>query len=1027
VDELLGKDFGPYRVVEKIAEGGMAVVYKGYQESLNRYVALKVLRKELTSDRKFIARFRREALAVAKLSHPNILHIHDANLAHGRYYIAMEYVDGGSLKDLLAQGPLPIGNAIDIAIQLADALDYAHREGLIHRDVKPANVLLTRSGRPKLADFGIVQALHERSALTMPGSSPGTPMYMSPEQAGGQSTDSRTDIYSLGIVLYEMLAGRPPFNPPSAMATLYQQVNEPPPPIRRLQPQVPRWLEAAISTALAKHPRDRYQQASEFAAVLRQRQTPTPIRQSRLPEETLTPIRQLMDSVTNWRSATWLRGRGPVPFLLAAILIVFLALLGGGAYMLLANPPPDVAPTERAMVTTPAPSVTLSATTSVPTDTATPTRSPTATPTSSPTSGPSGSGPIDIEASATPSPTPTPTPTHTPTPTPSVSPTRTKPTAPPTIGPTRQPGVIADFETFGTWRRGDEPNGTFTQSRAQSYQGSYSGMLVYDFDTTDNDYVVFQQSHPISGQPTNITAWVYGDGSGHFLNLWVKDNGGQVWQVPLGRVTHTGWQQMIGTLDVNQEWPWTHISGPDNGRVDFPVSFEALVLDDNPDPSTGQGTLYIDDLRATTGTASGTGNDGTQSPTPRPTTGAATAVPPSGSLTGRIAFTVYNPGIRSYALYTVRPDGNELHPVLDYVHQPDISPDGKRIVVDGVGGGIDDLWSLKIDGSDRRQLTTHTDDRFPTWAPNGQSVAFSSTRQGDGLYRLYTIYAPIGTGKTKFILGDYPAWLPTWEVVFNGCDYGWGTDTRCGLWRVSDGRQPLQITDNPQDICTDGTAAEILFLRPDADNWDIYRVGLGGGTPTRLTDSPGNDGPAAFSPDGGTVAFLSTRSGAWALYTMNRQGGNVKKVIDLPMGGNYNAAPLPWTSERISWGPMPTQPSPPPTPAGPQLLPAPQILFPIPDDTVSSRRPTTIRWSWSGELGSNQGFEVRFWPTSESSPMGVAPPTTQTQLEVNFGLSEAYRRGGEGTYYLGVVVVQVSPYKVLSQSGQIRVKTDPNK
>ncbi len=988
----------------------MAVVYKGYQENLNRYVAIKVLRKELSADRKFIARFRREALAVAKLSHPNILHIHDANLAHGRYYIAMEYVDGGTLKDLLAKGPLPIGQAVDLAIQLADALDYAHREGLIHRDVKPANVLLTRSGRPKLADFGIVQALHERSALTLPGSSPGTPMYMAPEQAGGQPTDRRTDIYSLGIVLYEMLTGRPPFSAPSDMATMYQQVNEPPPPIRQLQPQVPRWLEAAINTALAKDPTDRYQQASEFAAVLRQRQTPTPVRRPHLPEVTLSPIRKLRDSVTNWH---------PVALLVAAILIVLLGLLGGGAYLLLSNPTPEPTPTELALATALTPSAAPSATTLVATDTATPTRSPTPTPVATST----GAGTLVIEPSSTPSPTYTPSPT----PTPSMTLTQPRPAASPTTGPTRQPGVIADFEAFGTWRRGDEPNGTFTQSRAQSHQGSYSGMLTYNFGTDENDYVVFQQSQPISGQPTNLSAWVYGDGSGHFLNLWIKESGGQVWQVPLGRVTHTGWQQMVGMLDVSQDWPWTHISGPDNGKIDYPISFEALVLDDNPDGFSGQGTLYVDDLRASTGTEPGTGGTGTPNPTPRPTTAPATAVPPAGSLTGRIAFTVYNPGIGSYALYTVRPDGSELHAVLDYVHQPDISPDGKRIVVDGVGGGIDDLWSLKIDGSDLRQLTTHTDDHFPTWAPNGQSVAFSSTRQGDGLYRLYTIYDPIGTGKTKFILGDYPVWLPTWEVVFSGCDYGWGTGARCGLWRVSDGRQPLQITDNPQDICTDGTGAEILFLRSDGDNWDIYRVGLGGGNPARLTDSPGNDGPAAFSPDGATIAFLSARSGRWALYTMNRQGGNVRKVIDLPLGGNYNAASLPWTSERISWGPLPTQASPPPTPAGPQLLAAPQILFPIPDDTVSSSRPITIRWSWSGQLGSNQGYEVRFWPTSESSPMGVAPPTTGTQLEVNLGLTDAYRRGGEGTYYLDVVVVQISPYKLLSESNRIRVRTDPNK
>jgi hypothetical protein len=162
--------------------------------------------------------------------------------------------------------------------------------------------------------------------------------------------------------------------------------------------------------------------------------------------------------------------------------------------------------------------------------------------------------------------------------------------------PTSQPGVITDFEVFGTWRRGDEPNGTFSQSSEQSHGGAFSGKLAYDFRTPDNDYVVFEQNHSIAGQPQQITAWVYGDGSGHFLNVWIKDSGNQVWQVPLGRVSHTGWAQMIGTLDVNQAWPWSHISGPDNGQVDYPVSFQALVLDDRPDPFVGAGTVYIDDL-----------------------------------------------------------------------------------------------------------------------------------------------------------------------------------------------------------------------------------------------------------------------------------------------------------------------------------------------------------------------------------------------------------------------------------------------
>ncbi len=192
------------------------------------------------------------------------------------------------------------------------------------------------------------------------------------------------------------------------------------------------------------------------------------------------------------------------------------------------------------------------------------------------------------ETPAPPSPTPTPSATATNTATATKRP-------PPT--PTNEPGVIADFERFGTWKRGDQPNGSFTQSAAQIHQGSYAGRLDYHFDTDQNDFVVFVQARSLAGQPTSITAWVYGDGSGHFLNVWIKDQASQVWQVPLGRVSHAGWQQMVGVLDVNQPWPWAHISGPDNGAIDYPVSFYALVLDDAPDAFAGSGTIYVDELR----------------------------------------------------------------------------------------------------------------------------------------------------------------------------------------------------------------------------------------------------------------------------------------------------------------------------------------------------------------------------------------------------------------------------------------------
>ena len=234
MDDLIGKQFGPYTLTEKIGEGGMAEVYKGYQRSLNRYVAIKVLRGELARDQEFVTRFQREALAVAKLNHPNILHVYDAGVMDGVYYIAMDYVEGGSLKELIQRGPLGIEQAVSLTIQLADALDYAHRHDLIHRDVKPSNVLMTSDGRPLLTDFGIAKVLHADSHLTRTGTAIGTPEYMAPEQLQGQQVDGRADIYALGVVLFEMLAGWSPFSAPTPMAAMYKQMNEPPPPLRQI-------------------------------------------------------------------------------------------------------------------------------------------------------------------------------------------------------------------------------------------------------------------------------------------------------------------------------------------------------------------------------------------------------------------------------------------------------------------------------------------------------------------------------------------------------------------------------------------------------------------------------------------------------------------------------------------------------------------------------------------------------------------------------------------------------------------------
>ncbi|HUW12964.1 MAG TPA: serine/threonine-protein kinase [Anaerolineae bacterium] len=275
MDPLIGRQIGPYVITEWLGEGGMAVVYKAHQPSLNRDVAIKILTGVLARDEELVMRFRREAVAAGALGHPNILTIYDAGTTDdGLYYIVMEYASGGTVKDLLRQGPLSVDGACDIAAQIADALQAAHDRGIIHRDLKPSNILLAGDGRPLLVDFGVALTASE-PRLTRTGLALGTPEYMSPEQAQGQPVDGRTDVYALGAALYEMLSGQVLFFGETPLATLYRHVHEPAPDLSQMPGvHVPLWLAAVVSRALAKQPEERYQTAREMAAALRSRSLP---------------------------------------------------------------------------------------------------------------------------------------------------------------------------------------------------------------------------------------------------------------------------------------------------------------------------------------------------------------------------------------------------------------------------------------------------------------------------------------------------------------------------------------------------------------------------------------------------------------------------------------------------------------------------------------------------------------------------------------------------------------------------------
>lgn len=641
----IGKKIDHFVVESYLDRGGMAHVFLARDEWLDRQVALKVLIPELNSDPDFVARFQREARAVARLRHQNIVQVYTTGRTDdGQYFMAMEYVPGGSLQQMLKQLKdegrlLDTATAIGIVHQVAEALAVSHDAGIVHRDIKPSNILLRQDGTPVLTDLGIAK-VEDKPGLTRTNALMGTPAYMAPEQITSSHVDGRSDIYSLGVIFYELFSGRRLFDGDTPWVVLNKHLSERPRPITELRQDITETTRQVIDTCLAKRPEDRYQSARELLAALNVALVaenaadkvsamgtwigPQPMSTQTLERAVLltsltpvathpaptapsptVPAESVAPPILEQTAVRplWLIPVGVVLLLLLCVGGVFFTPLRG--YLFASPPTPTVlavlpatatqtgevtptqtaVPTLNSLATLETLLISLSVTPDEP-EIATPTPT-TAVATNTPTRTPTAIRTAQASENATATPSRTPTVT------------RTASSSNPVGGSSSGGGLPMTFDNLGTWIRGDEDNGSFTQSTEQSRSGA-SAKISYNFSTSGNDYVVFMQNNAISGTPNALQLWVYGDSAGHYLNVWIRDADGQTWQAPFGRVTHSGWKQMTAYLDTDQSWPWTVISGGDDETVDYPISFRGFVLDDLNDAYQGSGSIYLDDLTATT-------------------------------------------------------------------------------------------------------------------------------------------------------------------------------------------------------------------------------------------------------------------------------------------------------------------------------------------------------------------------------------------------------------------------------------------
>jgi eukaryotic-like serine/threonine-protein kinase len=1004
VSDITGKLLrNRYQVERMLGRGGMADVYLAFDHQRQTNVAIKLIREDLADDADFVRRFGREAAALARLDHPNVVRFYSTEQDGALSFIVMDYVPGSTLQRRLAQagGPLPMAEVTSIVHQIGPALHYAHTMGFIHRDIKPGNIMLREDGTALLSDFGAARVAESATLATL---TMGTPAYMSPEQILGRDLQPQSDLYSFGIVLYEMLTGRRPFTGDEEGLTGTGTISrlreahlrlDPPDP-KLLNPAIPPALSGVVLKAMAKDVAQRWPTvlslvdawdtalgsasrrgraaavaatsaasssetlvvpldsasgvpAPALAAVAAGSQAvspagpasqPRPVVAAQPPAGGSTPPPVSVEQPKNGRRPVLLVAAAVVGLLVVTVIIWQLvapslaasrssqSAAGSGATSAAleslardatatADSAAQVALAQQAQETSAA-EADGTARAAIAAGTATAaaqseaaqlatlgaeatTMANTMMATQEAANNAATEQAAYVAATATATPTPEPTATVQPTATTAPPPAKT---AAPGVRPSRAPGVVLDLESDTAWRRGTQPYGDLSRVTDPVHAGAYSAQLAYNFPAVKDNFVVFQARPPlpIAGQPATLYAWVYGDGSGHMLNAWLQDGSGQVRQYTFGPIKHQGWQQMAAPLDDAAGWPNVHISGPDSGKLSFPIAFSALVLDAVPDYTASKGTIYIDDLTAAAqGTAQAPTGSTYAAGTPTPAAAAA--------LYGHIAVPVFAPDRRAYDLYVGNIDGSNFQRVRDRASQPALRSDGRQIAFRDWSPGNRGIVTMDTYGGNARRATNFAEDSLPSYSPDGQSLTFSSARDPDRKERIYEATLSDGTdfalkGSYDSVFGRSPFWLSNGLIVYKS-NY-----PREGIAVMNlDGSGFRLLADDTSAAAPSGSpdSRYIAFMSSRDGNWNVYRVNLDGSGLVRLTDNSANDGLPAWSPDGSSIAFLSDRDGGWAVWVMNADGTNQRRLFSVPGSPdgkvvnepNYNSGG--WTTERMAW------------------------------------------------------------------------------------------------------------------------------